>query len=245
MLNQDIYHSITQNTFKYLFFITIFFSATWLISCIAAVKLILVFGLTFTGGFIIFPFTSLISSLIVEVYGYKNVRQAIWSGFLLNVLFVFFIFVVNLLPASPSWPLGDAFNQILMPSLRITGASLVSFIISFFLNAYIMAKMKIRSNGKRLQERILISNLVSLTIDIFLFIFLAFYGTLPFTLLIKLLFAAYVKKIICELAFLPFMGYLIDTIKAKEGIEILDFDTNFAPFSMDNIYPIDSYRRTA
>ena len=95
MLNQDKQRPIPQNTFKYLCFITIFFSATWLISCIAAVKIILVFGFTFTGGFIIFPFTSLISSLIVEVYGYKNVRQAIWSGFLLNVLFVFFIFVVG------------------------------------------------------------------------------------------------------------------------------------------------------
>src|SRR3989344_2268533 len=81
--------------FKYFFIILTLFTATWLISDIAAVKLVSVFGITLTGGVIIFPFTTMLSSIIVEVYGYKNARQAIWSGFIVNLTFVFFINLVN------------------------------------------------------------------------------------------------------------------------------------------------------
>ena len=137
-----------QFKYQYLFFT--FFSATWLISCIAAVKLVSVFGLTLTGGFMILPFTSLAGTLIVEIYGYRNARQAAWSGFLLNILFVFFIFMVSVIPASPYWNLQKEFDAILMQSLRITCASLISFMISFFLNAYIMSNMKLKNHGKAL-----------------------------------------------------------------------------------------------
>ena len=94
MLDKKIsYITPTQvkTDFKYQYLFLTFFSATWLISCIAAVKLVSVFGLTLTGGFMIFPFTSLAGTLIVEIYGYKNARQAAWSGFLLNILYVLFI----------------------------------------------------------------------------------------------------------------------------------------------------------
>ncbi len=76
--------------FKYLFLIFSLFSATWLVSDIVAIKLVSVFGITLTGGFIVFPFNTMLGSILVEVYGYKNARQAIWSGLALNLTFVFF-----------------------------------------------------------------------------------------------------------------------------------------------------------
>ncbi|MDP3560058.1 MAG: queuosine precursor transporter [Legionellaceae bacterium] len=245
--NKISYISSTQSNihfkYKYLFFT--FFSATWLISCIAAVKLVSIFGLTLTGGFMIFPFTSLAGTLIIEIYGYKNARQAVWSGFLLNILFVLFIYLVSVFPASPYWDLQNEFDIILMQSLRITCASLVSFMISFFLNAYIMSNMKLRNNGKALLKRILLSSTVAITVDIVCFITLAFAGTLPTAAFMKLLIAAFCKKIICEILLLPVIWYFIDKVKANEGIEIFDFSTNFNPFSMDNVYDFNDYKKTA
>lgn len=232
-----------QFKYQYLFFT--FFSATWLISCIAAVKLVSVFGLTLTGGFMIFPFTSLAGTLIVEIYGYKNARQAAWSGFLLNILFVFFMYMVSIIPASPYWSLQKEFDAILMQSLRITCASLISFMISFFLNAYIMSNMKLRNHGKALPKRILLSSTAAITLDIVCFITLAFAGTIPTSAFMKLLLAAYSKKIICEIVLLPLIWYLIDKVKAHEGMEVFDFSTNFNPFSMDNVYDFNDYKRMA
>lgn len=232
-----------QFKYQYLFFT--FFSATWLISCIAAVKLVSVFGLTLTGGFMVFPFTSLATTLIVEIYGYKNARQAAWSGFLLNILYVLFVYMVSIMPASPYWNLQNEFDAILMQSLRIICASLISFMISFFLNAYIMSNMKLKNNGKALPKRILLSSTVAITIDIICFITLAFAGTIPPAAFMKLLIAAFSKKVICEIMLLPLIWYLIDKVKANEGIEIFDFNTNFNPFSMDNVYDLNDYKKTA
>jgi uncharacterized integral membrane protein (TIGR00697 family) len=231
-----------QFKYQYLFFT--FFSATWLISCIAAVKLVSVFGLTLTGGFMIFPFMTIASTLIVEIYGYKNARQAAWSGLLLNTLFVFLMYMVSIMPASPYWGLQNEFDAILMQSLRITGASLVSFMISFFLNAYIMSNMKLKSHGNALPKRILLSSTVAITVDIVCFITLAFAGTLSAPVFMKLLLSAFSKKIICEIALLPLIWYFIDKVKAHEGIEIFDFSTNFNPFSLDNVYDFNDYKKT-
>ena len=62
MFDNDLPFSKSTNSYahfkyKYLFFT--FFSASWLTSCVTAVKLISIFGITFTGGFLIFPLTSL------------------------------------------------------------------------------------------------------------------------------------------------------------------------------------------
>src|SRR5579864_3419553 len=80
----------TTIQFKYFFIVLTIFSSTWLIANIAAIKLISIFGITLTGGFLIFPLTMMLSVVIVEVYGYKNARQAIWAGFILNLCYIFF-----------------------------------------------------------------------------------------------------------------------------------------------------------
>ena len=140
-------HELNKTTLnfqpKYLFIIFTLFAATWLISNISAIKLVSIFGITLTGGFIVFPFTTLFNYIIIEVYGYKNSRQALWSGALLNVTFIFFMYVVNIIPADPNWKLQIAFQDILVPSMRIVFASIFSFLLSDFVNNYLMAKMKL------------------------------------------------------------------------------------------------------
>lgn len=236
--------SLTMIQFKYFFISLTLFSATWLIANIAAIKLVSVFGITLTGGFIIFPFTTMLSTVIVEVYGYKNSRQAIWAGFILNLSFVFFISIVNIIPPSSHWKLQNEFTNILVPDTRIIIASLISFFLADFSNSFLMARMKIRNKGKSLTKRIVTSYTISFSIDIVLFMLLAFYGTMPFIILSKLMTAAYVKKMLCQTAFLPGIWYLIDLLKKKEGIEVYDYDTKFNPFSIDNIYELSSLKRT-
>src|SRR3990167_7726179 len=113
-------HNVNSSIhFKFLFILTTLFSGTWLVADIAAVKLVSIFGVTLTGGFIVFPFATLLNIVIVEVYGYKSVRQAIWSGFLLIIIFLFFIHLINIIPESPYWALDREFKAILLPETRI------------------------------------------------------------------------------------------------------------------------------
>lgn len=239
-------NKLQRNTiqFQYYFIVLALFNATWLCSNIAAVKLVSVFGFTLTGGFIIFPFTAMFSGIIVEVYGYKNSRQAIWSGFILNATFILFMHLVNIIPASPYWTLGEQFANILIPSTRIIIASLMSFLFYDFTYSYVMAKMKLQSKGKSLIKRIIFAFLLASSIDILCFMMLAFYGAIPSKVLTQLILLAYSKKIACQLLLLPFIWFLIHTLKKAEQVEIFDDDTVFNPFKLDNIYEMNTFKNT-
>lgn len=226
---------------KYFFIVLSFFSSTWLISNIFAIKVVYFFGITLTGGFITFPLTTSLNTLILEVYGYKNARQAMWSGTLLNLLYLFFINIINMLPSSPSWQLQNAFQSILIPNTRIILASLASFWLSGFLNNYLLAKFKYR--GNTLLLRILISTFISLTLDLSLYFVLAFLGTYSFHILINIFFWAYLKKIFFEILVLPVIWLSIDFFKKIEGFEVYDLDTNFTPFSLDNVFYLKNYNK--
>lgn len=226
--------------FKYYFLIMSLFASTWLIANIAAIKLVSIFGITLTGGFIIFPLTTLFASVLVEVYGYKNARQALWVGLILNIMFVVFIHLVNVIPPSPHWKLDEEFHKILLPQTRIILASLISFFISTFFNSILMTKMKIRTQGKSLIKRILAANSASLFIDITCFLTLAFYGTMPDGVLFNLVSVAYLKKAAAEIILFPLTCYLIYLLKKKEGVDIYDLNTNLNPFSLDNVYELNS-----
>jgi len=237
--------SKNQIHFKYLFIVLALFISTWLTSNIAAVKLVSVFGIMLTGGFIVFPFTTMFGSVLVEVYGYKNARQAIWAGLALNLTFVFFINIVYLIPASSYWKLNDAFKSILVPGMRIAAASGISFIIAEFVNSYLMAKMKISSKGKSLVKRIFVSCSCSFLLDITMFLMLAFYGTMPNKLLITLIFMAYIKKVLCQIIFFPLVCYIASLLKKHEGIDIYDYNTKFNPFLLDNVYEYDQLSKAS
>lgn len=244
--NSESINKISLGTtiqFKYFFILLTLFSATWLISNIAAVKLVSIFGVVLTGGFLIFPLTTMLGAIIVEVYGYKNARQAIWAGFILNLCYVFFINIVNIIPASPHWKLEEQFRNILLPETRIIIASLISFLLSDFANSYLMAKMKIKTKGRSLAKRIITANSLAISIDIICFMLLAFYGAMPTNLLLKLMLAAYLKKFSCQIILLPIIWYLIFSLKNAEGFEIYDHDTKFSPFSIDNLYEMNAIRK--
>jgi uncharacterized integral membrane protein (TIGR00697 family) len=240
-IHNRIQSDSTNNSPRYFFLLSTFFTSFWLISLISAVKIVNFFGISLTGGFLTFPFTTMLSSLLVEVYGYKYARQAIWSGFCLCFTYIVFINIINIIPSSPNWELQKEFQSILVPQTRIFIASLIAFWFSGFVNNYLMAKLKCR--GSSLTFRILIASFVSITIDINMFFLIGFLGALPFKLLSKIFTYAYIKKIICEILILPLIWKLIQSLKKIEGYDLYDTNTDFSPFLMDNVYDINSYRK--
>lgn len=232
---QEEFHS------KYLQFILVIFSSLWLISTIAAIKQVSFFGITLTGGFIIFPIVAYLNYILVDVYGYKNSRQAIWYGVTVNILYLFFMHIVNLIPSSPQWTLESEFKAILIPQTRMIFASIIAFWCSGFINNYIMAKLKIKR--KSLLSRIIISLFVSITFDLSIYFTIGFLGSIPLNLLKDIFIFAYIKKLIFELILLPIIWPTIDLLKKLEGFEVYDSNTKFTPFSLDNIYKITDYKK--
>ena len=68
-------------------------------------------------------------------------------------------------------------------------------------------------------------------------------NSFPINILKKIFIFAYLKKIICEIMLLPLVWKLIDWFKKMEQFEIFDFDTDFSPFSFDNVYFLSDYKK--
>lgn len=223
-------------TFKYLPIMIAVFSAILLSSNIAAVKLVSILGITLTGGFFIFPFSYTANCILVEVYGYKNARLAIWCGFILCFTFMIFMNIVAVLPPSPSWNLDKEFKEIILPESRIMIASLISYLISDFIFSYVFAKSK--QTGNLLFFRIMKSSIISIIIGVFIFIGISFYQLIPNKLLLQIMLFASIKKILCQIILFPLTYLLINKLKDIEPASVDDFGIDFTPFSLDNVYEI-------
>lgn len=216
--------------YRHLDTITALFVAVLLISNIASSKIVLLGPFTFDGGTLLFPLSYIFGDILTEVYGYSRSRKVIWLGFVCAVTLSVTLMVVGALPPAPDWPYNDAYAQILGQTPRIVVASLVAYFSGEFANAFILAKMKIATEGRWLWSRTIGSTLVGQALDTILFVLIAFVGVLPASLLPPLLISNYLFKCGIEIVFTPVTYRLTYWLKQQEHEDVYDRDTNFNPF---------------
>jgi len=221
-----------EKNYKYLGIISVFFVSVLLISNVASTKIV-DFGLfTFDAGTLLFPLSYIFGDILTEVYGYKKSKQVIWLGFFMALLMSLVFIIVGALPAAPDWGNQEAYDKILGLTPRIVLASLVAYTLGSFSNAFILAKMKIWSGGKKLWARTIGSTVVGELVDSTLFILIAFVGILPSSLLLTLIISNYIFKTLIEILFTPLTYRVIAFLKKKEGEDYYDNQTNFNPFKI-------------
>src|SRR5436189_4516442 len=118
-----------------------------------ATKLIAVGGVVLTAGIVIFPLSYVLGDVLTEVWGYTAARRVIWLGFACNALMVAAIWVGAELPAAPFWKGQSAYEEILGQTPRILLASFVAYLAGEFSNSFVLAKMKILTQGRWLWPR--------------------------------------------------------------------------------------------
>lgn len=115
-------------------------------------------------------------------------------------------------------------------SWRIALASMTAFWCGSFANSYVLAKMKIWSQGRHLWMRTIGSTAVGELIDSSLFYMLAFYGLWPIQEVIQVALAQYVLKTSWEILATPLTYWVVGFLKRKESQDYFDVHTNFTPF---------------
>ena len=110
---------------------------------------------TVTAGLVVFPISYIINDCIAEVWGFRKARLIIWMGFLMNFMVVALGQIAVALPAAPYWEGEEGFNFVFGMAPRIAVASLLAFLVGSFVNAYVMSRMKISSQGKNFSARFL------------------------------------------------------------------------------------------
>ncbi|HIC85369.1 MAG TPA: VUT family protein [Desulfobacterales bacterium] len=166
-------------TSPYLLTLMGIFLACLIAANIMAVKLISIGGLVLPAAIVVFPVSYIVADILTEVYGYKQASRVIWVGFFCNLMVVAAFWIGQVLPPAPFWEGQEAYARILGYTPRLLAASFVAYLVGEFLNAYVLAKMKIVTRGRWLWARTIGSTLAGEGIDSVVFITLAFIGTMP------------------------------------------------------------------
>ena len=209
--------------------LTALFVACLVAANIVAVKLIAPFGLVLPAAIVIFPVSYILGDVLTEVYGYRAARRVIWLGFLANLIVVAAIALAQILPAAWFWDGQAAFERILGQTPRILAASFLAYLIGEFANAFVLAKLKIATEGRLLWLRTIGSTLVGQGLDSAVFITLAFAGIIPPAGLAAAIVTQWLVKSAYEALATPVTYAVVGFLKRRDGIDVYDRDTRFNP----------------
>ncbi len=191
-------------------------------------KLIHVYGdFSITAGLLVFPISYIINDCIVEVWGFKKARLIIWTGFIMNFFVVAVGLIAVALPSPAHWENAEHFNFVFGLAPRIAVASLAGFLVGSFLNAMVMSKMKIASQGKHFWARALWSTVVGESGDSLIFFPIAFLGLIPLKELAYLMLIQVVLKTVYEIIVLPITIHVVNKVKEVEGCDVYDEDISY------------------
>lgn len=195
------------------------FVMTLIVSNITSIKVVAIGPLVFDAGTILFPLSYIVGDIVTEVYGYRKMRSLLYVGVVSLILTMTTFWVVQILPASPDWPNQVAYESILGVVWRIVLASVTALFLGEIMNAYVMARMKVRSKGKNLWVRMISSSVVGSAIDTVVFSTVAFLGTMPFDALTQLMITVFLIKITTEVIVSPLTIKIINIVKRREKID--------------------------
>ncbi len=199
-----------------------------------------IFGmpLAFDGGTLLFPLSYIFGDILTEVYGYQRSRKVIWTGFACLLLASAVFWLISLLPGEATWQsyAGDtAYLAILggMSSGGIVLGSLAGYWSGEFTNSFILAKMKVLTNGRHLWMRTVGSTIAGELVDTVVFVIIASaFGVFPWSLFLTLTVSNYLFKVGIEALMTPVTYLAVNRLKRIENEDFYDRETNFNPFAV-------------
>jgi uncharacterized PurR-regulated membrane protein YhhQ (DUF165 family) len=223
---------------------------------ISVFKRVEVGGVIFGAGVIFFPISYIFGDILTEVYGYARSRRVVWAGFGALIFAAVMTLVTINLPPDPSWNVADTpaelrdrqselpeklqwnrqkvLETVFGNTWRAVLGSLLGFLAGEFANSYVLAKMKIWTNGRHLWARTIGSTLVGELVDSFIFLNVAFLGqpAWPIDKIMMVLVANYLFKVGNEVLMTPLTYLIVGFLKKAENEDYYDRDTDFTPFSL-------------
>ncbi len=216
--------------FKYLDHLIHIFVVVLIVSNLMGPKVVAVGPFRVSGAQLLFPIAYIFGDIFTEVYGYAASRRAIWTGFFASALLSVMSLITVALPPAPGWPNQEAFETVFRIVPRMAVASLVAYWAGEFTNAYVMAKMKLWTKGRRLWTRTIGSTVAGQLVDTIVVMIIAFAGEIGPTLIANMIVSGYLAKVLYEALATPLTYAVVNALKRKEGVDVYDYGTDFSPF---------------
>jgi queuosine precursor transporter len=198
---------------------------------VAKVDLPVIGNWPFGAGILFFPLGYLLGDILTEVYGYARARRCVWAGFGAMLFMALMSWIVVSLPPAPDWHGQAAYEQVFGQVPRIVFASVVAFWIGEFANSYVLARMKVWTQGRHLWTRTVGSTVVGQAVDSVVFYPLAFLGEWPVSQVVAVALTNWALKVSWEVVLTPLTYAVVGFLKKAEGLDVFDKSTNFTPFT--------------
>ncbi len=197
---------------------------------VAQVNLPLLGAVTFGAGILFFPLSYVLGDVLTEVYGYARARRVVWVGFAASVFAAGMAATVVAFPPAPDWQGQDALANVMGQAPRIFAASILAFWAGEFANAFVLARMKVWTKGRMLWTRTIGSTVVGQGVDSLIFYPIAFLGVWETKLVLTVMATNYLMKVLWEVVLTPVTYQVVNGMKAAEGLDVFDVETDFTPF---------------
>lgn len=183
-------------------------------------------------GLITFPIAYIVGDILTEVYGYAAARRVIWLGFICNLIAVGTFQLAGVLPAEPTWQNQAAYEAIFGSTPRLLLASFCAYLVGEFANAFVLARMKVFTDGRFLWTRTIGSTIVGQGLDSVIFVLIAFGGVFPTGVIQDMVVTNWVLKTAYETVMTPVTYLVVNKLKQAEGVDAFDRDTDFSPIAV-------------
>lgn len=182
--------------------------AAQMLSDIASLKIISVFGHAVDAGTLVYPFTFTLRDLVHKLAGKRVAQTLIVTAAAINVAMAGIFSVVARWQGAADVGEQAAFADVLAPVWRIVLASILAEVLSELIDTEVYQRW-VAAFGSRLQwGRVLSSNSVALPIDSAVFVVVAFAGDLPGSAMWEIFWLNIIFKGVVTLISLPWI-YLV------------------------------------
>jgi uncharacterized integral membrane protein (TIGR00697 family) len=193
------------------------------IICIpTAGKLIDVMGIPLSISIYYFPFVYIFADILTEVYGYAVARRVLWyciSAQLLTI--VVFEFVISY-PPSAVMTHNQSYVDVLSAAPRLVLFGTLAVFAGDIANNYVLAKMKVWTNGRYISARFVTSTLCGQMVNTAVFYIFGLWGMIPTRVLTRSIVVASLAKVTVELIVLPVTLKVSLWLKRVENVDYFD-----------------------
>lgn len=188
------------------------------LSNVAATKGV-AFGPVLTdGGFFLFPLAYVLGDVVTEVYGFRAARRAIVTSFAAGLFSSVVFWLVIALPPAEFYQGQEAFETVLGPVPLIVAGSLLGYLAGQLLNAFVLVRIRARTQERHLWARLIGSTLVGELVDTVIFCAVAapIIGISTAADFLNYVVVGYVYKVLVEVVVLPVTYAAIAWLKRRE-----------------------------
>lgn len=222
-----------QRTYKYYDLVMAAFVTVLICSnVIGAAKIVTLWGFTFGAGILFFPLSYIFGDILTEVYGFARARKVVWAGFGALAFASVMSWVIVKLPPAAGWPNQEVYEVAFGSTGRIAMSSMIAFWAGELTNSFVLAKMKLWTNGKYLWTRTIGSTIAGEAVDSMLFYPLAFMFVWTPAQIVQVMIANYLLKSAWEVVNTPVVYKIVGFLKRAENEDYFDRDTDFNPFTI-------------